>query len=697
MNLNNYALVEDHVQQLLANIQQINEERVREYISRLNLANKSIEEQVEKLYFEQLSIDETAKSFEKPEYISLAKYPETITKIIYHRLLFHEENECHILAEANLINQKNAKIRQLLETAKVNFPLFTYDDFIQGKFNVVFYKLKQRPNSTSEDEYFKMRTWQNDQISAAISIETNHFVKAFQQTLKDELSKTECITQEQLQLQNIFNHGKDYSKDQLVSELFKLRGLTNSLVPDNLSFLHKSMIKFLKNETDHSFFTPENLTGIISKYKRRKSTPQLSYPPILCFSLFQYDDWLQRVTDGGIDINSIINLNFQGLFDQSIKDAIAGANESIRDFNKRIFALNTAEEFKDIILAELEKLRISLKDGHVQRYYDLLIDEQLLKSQFIANCIIEGKPEEHSLALGKAIVIAEKTDFFLEDLASKYFDQVLLKSLKALPTINLQIIDVINSMVPDSLTIQKMLEASAKTIGELGAGKKPTIFILQDLCEKLLALYKLSEEALSQYLNRFNDDIRYEYASHAIRELNGKFRFAQSNKYDLDFHFQSLKEILQQELEIIKSIARPVDISKLLKQKPVVPKTFNFGYNKSTTKPIDDIVQALILNREIEFLDYRTAPEDLIALLTTKDIDNLPYKPIYINCQTNQFRYIIIKFKNHLPAFNPTSIEKCGRFFSKNGKPYLANNLNPSKVDIPTSKIVIDQIFQKVQ
>jgi hypothetical protein len=103
------------------------------------------------------------------------------------------------------------------------------------------------------------------------------------------------------------------------------------------------------------------------------------------------------------------------------------------------------------------------------------------------------------------------------------------------------------------------------------------------------------------------------------------------------------------------------------------------------------------LNREIDFLDYRTFTEDLVALLTTKDIDKLPYKPIYINCQTNQFRYIIVKFQSLLQKFNPTSIEKSGRFFSKNGKPYLANNLNPSKVEVPKAKREIDQIFNKVQ
>ncbi|MBL7969669.1 MAG: hypothetical protein JNK09_21895 [Prolixibacteraceae bacterium] len=697
MNLNNYALVENHVQQIISDASQKNEAQVLEYVKALSLANKSIEEQVEKLYSESLNMVRVEETFERPEYISLARYPETIIKIIYHRLLFAEKNECHLLEEANLINQKKVKIHQLLESAKANLPMFTFDDFIQGKYNVIFYKLKQRPDLTSEDEYNKMRTWQNDQLVNALLLEANHFIKAFQKIIQGEKSISDHIGREILQLQTIFKEGKVYSANQLVSELFKLNGFSNSLMPDDLSVFHKSMIKFLDNNADHSSFTPQNLNKIIAKYRQHKATPFISYPPLLCYSLILYGDWLQLVADGKMDVNSSLNLNFRSLFDQTAREAIKQADEKIKNFDSKVTALNTADEFKDIILAELDNLRVSLKEKNVRKYYYHLSNEQEAKSLFISNCIFGGNPENQSSALKQAIIIAEETDFFLAELADKYFDQVLMKSLKTLPTVNLQIIDVINSMVPDSVLIQKMLAASSKAIGELSAEKKPALFILQDLNESLLEIYNSLEELLMKYLARLNDDVRYEYATHTIRGLNEKCRLAKQNKYDLVSHIETIKDILQQELHLVKSITKPVDLTQLLKQKPVEEKKFNFGYSKSTTKPIEDIVQALVLNREIDFLDYRTSPKDLVALLTTKDIDNLPNTPIYINCQTQQFRYIIVKFKSLLPKFNPTTIEKSGRFFSKSGSPFAANNLNPSKIGIPKAKVAIDQIFNKVQ
>lgn len=580
MNLNNYALVENHVQKIISNIREKNEAQVLKYVKALNLANKSIEEQVEKLYSESLNMVRIEETFERPEYISLARYPETIIKIIYHRLLFAEINECHLLEEANLINQKKVKIHQLLESAKANLPMFTFDDFIQGKHNVIFYKLKQRPDLTSEDEYNKMRTWQTDQLVTAISMEANHFIKAFRKIVDGEVSIPENIEQEKLQLQSIFKYGKAYSKEKLESELFKLKCLSNSLIPDDLSILNKSMIEFLNNDVDLSWFTPENLGRTISIYRQRTASPFISYPPLLCYSFILYGDWLQLVADGKIDINSPLNLNFRSLFDQTGKDAMKQAGENIRNFNSRVSALNTADEFKDIILEELERLRVSLKERNVQRYYNLLTDEQELKSQFISNCIFSGSPVDHSSALKKAIVIAEETDFFLGQLANKYFDQVLMKSLKTLPTVNLQIIDVINSMVPDSALIQKMLAASSKAIGELRAEKKPALFILQDLNESLLEIYNSLEELLMKHFVRLNDDVRYEYATHTIRELKAKCLSAKQNKYDLVSHIETIKDILLQELDLIKSITKPVDLSMLLTTEIIEKESLNSTASK---------------------------------------------------------------------------------------------------------------------
>lgn len=645
MNLNNYTLVENYVKLIIANARQTNKTRVHEYAETLNLSSKTTQEQIEVLYSEILNIVQIEEKFEKPEYISLAEYPETITKIIYHRLLFFEENECHFLAEANFINQKKSKIHQLLESAKANLPVFTFDDFIQGKYNIIFYKLKQRPVSTPGEEYIKMRTWQTDQLVKAFSTEANHFVKAFQKIVKGEELISDHIEQEMLQLQTIFKNGKAYSKEQLVFELFKLKGLSNSMLTDDLSFLHNSMVKFLNKEVDHSWFTHENLSKTISTYKQSSATPQISYPPLLCYSFILYGDWLQQVAEGRIEINSNLGLNFHNLFDQSVNDAMTLANEKIRNFKKKIFALNTADEFKDIILAELERLRVSLKEKYIHKYYNLLGEKQELKSQFISNCIFDGNPADQSFTLKQAIIIAEETDFFLSELETKYFDQILLKSFKSLPTINLQIIDVINSMVPDSLTIRKLLNASAKAISEINNGNKPLLFILLDFNENLLEIYNSSEEGLMKHLSRFNGDIINEYTSRTIWELKDKKIAAQRYRYDLDAHFQRLRDILEGDLELIKSIAKPVNLTRLLKQKPLVEKKFNFGYNKPTEKPLELIITSLILNPEIELLDDKTTGEDLIKLLTAKDINSLPFKPIHINCRTNLFSYIVKKLK----------------------------------------------------
>ena len=82
MNLNNYALVQEHVQTLINKSSSENKRVVDEFIDSLNLQSKTTEAQILRLYKELMEIDRSAQKFEQREYILLANYPETISKVI---------------------------------------------------------------------------------------------------------------------------------------------------------------------------------------------------------------------------------------------------------------------------------------------------------------------------------------------------------------------------------------------------------------------------------------------------------------------------------------------------------------------------------------------------------------------------------------------------------------------------------------
>jgi len=699
MNLNNYALVQEHVQKLYDKSRSENGKVVDEFVASLNLQSKTTEEQILFLFKELSSIDRSTQTFEQQEYILLANYPETISKIIYHRLLFFEKNECHLIAEANLINQKRSRIIKLLEETKTKLPEFRYEDFLQGKYNPVFYDLKQKPFSTSDDNYYKMRTWQNERLIQAITLEANHFVKAFRQCWNGEASNTESVKCETEQLETIFKEGKNWTQDTLESEIFKLKALTNSLTPNNLADFHFAMRQFLKQGINQARFTPDNLSSVISSYQRRgiKSKP-ISHPPILCLSFLLYDDWLESIKADRKNIASPIKTNYEKLFNNSFDEAEMEGDAYIRNFNRRQSALTTSKEYKDMVVEELNRLHGLYEESNCEKYINFIFNEEAIKAQFIANCIFEGNPQVQSKMLKQTIIVNNEADFLFRQLTEKYLDPVLSKSVKSIFTLELQIINIINSMVPDSVTIQRMLLASSKMIGELNNTQKPSIFILKDLQKELLELFDVTEKRLEDHINRLNDDTIYEYTKTTLRKLIQRCRESKKSDGDLLDRIKQLKTYLSEELDLIKSIAKPVDIAKLLKQKPFEKKKFSFGYKKIGNKPLETVIRALVLNSEIGLLDDRTRSEDLVALLSTNDIDSLPFKKIIIACKTSQFRYIMVKLRQSLlPKFKPNNIEKCGRFYSKNETMLLANNLNPSKSTAPHDKLIIDAIFNQVQ
>ena len=441
--------------------------------------------------------------------------------------------------------------------------------------------MKQKPINTSEDEYYKMRAWQNDKLIQAVSMEANHFVKAFRQCLNGDASNPQDVNREIEQLQTIFKEGKSWTKEKLESEIFKLKALTNSLTADNKNGFHLAMKQLLNQGIDHAYFTPENLTRVVSSYKRTgsKSKP-ISHPPILFLSFLLYGDWLKSVKANTQNIGSSINTNYEKLFNDSFDEAVIESDTYIKNFNQRLSALNTSEEYKNLILEELNRLHGMYKESDCGKYIILLFNEEALKTLFISNCIFEGNPKIQSKILKQTIIANVESEFLFRQLEEKYLDPVLSKSLKSIFTLKLIIIDIINSMVPDSTTIQRMLIASSKMIGELSKRQKPSIFILKDLQKELLELFDVTERRLDEHMSNLNDATVYEYTKTALRELKTKCRETKELKTDTSEKISQLQKLLSDEFALIKSVSKPVDIEKLLKQKPIEKKEVQFWVQK---------------------------------------------------------------------------------------------------------------------
>ncbi|MDN3492225.1 DUF6617 family protein [Winogradskyella bathintestinalis] len=123
------------------------------------------------------------------------------------------------------------------------------------------------------------------------------------------------------------------------------------------------------------------------------------------------------------------------------------------------------------------------------------------------------------------------------------------------------------------------------------------------------------------------------------------------------------------------------------------PKT-SFGYKNKDTSTLLTVLK--LLNLKIDVLDNRTTVEQLHKLLIAKDFKDTESQ-IYLQCETTQFSYLVTKLKPFFKGFNPTAIERSGKFITKTNTPLKANNLHKNKVHNPKEKEEIDKIIQQLQ
>jgi len=103
------------------------------------------------------------------------------------------------------------------------------------------------------------------------------------------------------------------------------------------------------------------------------------------------------------------------------------------------------------------------------------------------------------------------------------------------------------------------------------------------------------------------------------------------------------------------------------------------------------------LCNKVELLNEdKTNTTELLALLMSKDIKP-GITPIYLNCETVQFRYIVDKLKSHFSNLTPTEIEKSECFYSKKSNLIKAQNLYSNKIGAPKDQSTIDNIINQLQ
>jgi hypothetical protein len=154
-------------------------------------------------------------------------------------------------------------------------------------------------------------------------------------------------------------------------------------------------------------------------------------------------------------------------------------------------------------------------------------------------------------------------------------------------------------------------------------------------------------------------------------------KFVQKDFFD-EFIRSSKKKIkFLNSLPPVKKSATEIKIDRVKEKKPITVKN----------RKIVDIVKKI--NLEVEFLREDCTPEDFIDVLT-----GASEKDIYLNIDNRNFHYLLTKIGEYFFNFSFTAVAKTNKIHSKRGTLLKANNLNNAKVDYPSLKDDIDEVFK---
>lgn len=224
-------------------------------------------------------------------------------------------------------------------------------------------------------------------------------------------------------------------------------------------------------------------------------------------------------------------------------------------------------------------------------------------------------------------------------------------------------------------TLHNRLDKHAKDISQYIAQKEipedlneDTYYIIDYLKVSIIRLYAELQEQYGQFSNSTLYTIP-EIAEKYFNDSNFNSDFIQKTDYP--------REVT------VKAIAKPQQKTKT-----------SFGFKSRDTAKLLSALNQLQL--KIDLLQNKTSIGELHRLLIAEDFTFIDYQ-IYIQCETTQFSYIVSQLKPFFKNFNPTAIERFGKFITKTGAVLKANNLHKNQVHNPKAKDEIDKIIQQLQ
>jgi hypothetical protein len=542
------------------------------------------------------------KDIQKSEhifYIEYASSPDWLISQYASRTFLLNVDESVILEESVFIDKYRNNLYKAIEKIRKEIPLYTYDDFINGKICKFFQTFKYY-RQTSEKNYYKIVKWQSDNVIKIISYECNMLINNIQLHSKSINNPLEFIISEKKLFDELLECDNNNQIDlkNILSKFYIFKNFDFKLYEENLlleNFLIYKNQEFHWNKTDYNTIKP------IVDFLDLKPINIFSNEFLIFNTLDKINNWYDDVIKGKSISEGYKFIDYQLELDKAQQEAKIEVDnhynlmfDYVNDKSKK------EEEIKAYLRELFETVRSRFNKIEDTNIMHLLIEDKkhFLLSFFTINTFFANDIHQITKNLKENIVVNEMA----WDIAVTYDEIFKTKSLFDKKDYGVTEVSVmLNKMILNKKLYKKAKKYQMRFFTDFEKYSLPMDMHFRNIQEGFKSVFSLALDYLQEILDDAEPSNKIVYLQSRIKEI--KQREINLRQYEVDYEYNPedykysnlFKQFLEVESDFIKET--------LVINNFTIPQTIQPKLIAAKKEELEDIVDKIKYNYILKMLE----------------------------------------------------------------------------------------------
>lgn len=543
------------------------------FLKDLQLEKWPIEQQVLKLQEVKSLEKRDMKNMEGSEYVHEISCEAVTYQLFSARMLFNKSNDESIIRRGFTLKERVRLLEEVIGNTIAQCPPSTYASFLTSDMPAALHDLKEKPDIHSLTQYLLIKNWQTEKMMECVKLESSGFIDRFIASAGASGDNTVGITAEIQQVSDLFKNASQLNASQFVKEIAKLKAFDPKRQPEDKIKFHEAFCAYLAGEYHQSAFNASFLQSNLEKIRNNK----LSDAPLCCWSLITYKNRLEKSLESKADLIHDRTTSYEYLFVSAFLSELYHRKEQLSFKKKHDSKSMPSDEYKKMLLAEMEKYRLQYNLLKHPEYYHLLLaapditryklkqdsyehadfDKFILatahlRNYFINNCFhsIDCDIHQHTGELEQVIQIHKMMVFLMKELSLIDEDYYDAKSEQI--TLDRRNIELIASMVPTKKILSELMDAADASYTQALA-RVPIYIVSENLKESLKDTYCEAESHLEKFFKTQTIENKQLYITERDKELKYLLQHTKPEEELLRDHIDKFQKFLKIEKKGIKA------------------------------------------------------------------------------------------------------------------------------------------------